>query len=50
MHRANIHSDFANEELDLNDLGTLVAGTPNDEMNAMAEPRFINQFGRADGS
>lgn len=46
-HRANILSEFAEEDLDLNGLGTLVAGTPNDEVNAMAAQRFIHQFGRA---
>ncbi len=45
--RANILSDFAEEELDLNGIGTLIAGTPNDEVNSMAAQRFIHQFGRA---
>ncbi len=45
--RANILSDFAEEELDLNGIGTLVAATPNDEVNSMAAQRFIHQFGRA---
>jgi len=45
--RANILSEFAEEELDLNGIGTLVAGTPNDEVNSMAAQRFIHQFGRA---
>ncbi|MFK7851429.1 MAG: cation:proton antiporter [Akkermansiaceae bacterium] len=44
--RANILSDFAEEELDLNGIGTLIAGTPNDEVNSMAAQRFIHQFGR----
>jgi len=45
--RANILSEFAEEELDLNGIGTLVAGTPNDEVNSMAAQRFVHQFGRA---
>lgn len=45
--RANILSEFAEEELDLNGIGTLVAGTTNDEVNSMAAQRFIHQFGRA---
>lgn len=44
--RANILSEFAEEELDLNGMGTLVAGTPNDEVNSMAAQRFSHQFGR----
>ncbi|MCH7224602.1 cation:proton antiporter [Haloferula sp. A504] len=46
-HRANILSEFAEEELDFNGLGSLIAGTPNDEVNSMATQRFIHQFGRA---
>ncbi|MGB6221607.1 cation:proton antiporter [Haloferula sp.] len=46
-HRANILSEFAEEELDFNGLGSLVAGTPNDEVNSIASQRFIHQFGRA---
>lgn len=46
-HRANILSEFAEEELDFNGIGSLVAGTPNDEVNSMASQRFIHQFGRA---
>jgi len=45
--RANILSEFAEEELDFNGLGSLVAGTPNDEVNSLATQRFIHQFGRA---
>ncbi|WP_411826921.1 cation:proton antiporter [Luteolibacter sp. AS25] len=44
---ANILSEFAEEELDLNGIGALIAGTPNDEVNSMAAQRFIHQFGRA---
>ena len=46
-HRANILSEFAEEELDFNGLGHLVAGTPNDEVNSIASFRFIHQFGRS---
>lgn len=46
-HRANILSEFAEVELDINGLGHLIAGTPNDEVNSMAAQRFIHQFGRA---
>ncbi|MFC7335768.1 cation:proton antiporter [Haloferula chungangensis] len=46
-HRANILSEFAEEELDFNGLGSLIAGTPNDEVNSIASYRFIHQFGRA---
>ena len=45
--RANILSEFAEEELDLNGLSTLIAGTPNDEVNSIAAKRFSHQFGRA---
>ncbi len=46
-HRANILSEFAEEELDFNGLGHLIAGTPNDEVNSMAAYKFIHQFTRA---
>lgn len=46
-HRANILSEFAEEELDFNGLGHLVAATPNDEVNSMAAERFTHQFSRA---
>lgn len=46
-HRANILSEFAEEELDLNGLGHLIAATPNDEVNSMAATRFTHQFTRA---
>ncbi|BCX49492.1 sodium/proton antiporter [Haloferula helveola] len=46
-HRANILSEFAEEDLDFNGLGSLIAGTPNDEVNSIATQRFIHQFGRA---
>ena len=46
-HRANILSEFAEEELDFNGLGHLIAATPNDEVNSMAATRFSHQFTRA---
>ncbi len=46
-HRANILSEFAEEELDFNGLGHLIAGTPNDEVNSMAAYKFIHHFSRA---
>ena len=45
--RANILSEFAEEELDFNGLGHLVAATPNDEVNSIAAFRFRHQFSRA---
>jgi NhaP-type Na+/H+ or K+/H+ antiporter len=45
--RANILSEFAEEELDFNGLGHLVAATPNDEVNSIAAFRFQHQFSRA---
>ena len=46
-HRANILSEFAEEELDFNGIGYLIAATPNDEVNSMAATRFVHQFTRA---
>ena len=46
-HRANILSEFAEEELDFNGLGHLIAATPNDEVNSMAAFRFTHQFSRS---
>lgn len=46
-HRANILSEFAEQELDFNGLGHLIAATPNDEVNSMAAYKFIHQFSRA---
>lgn len=45
--RANILSEFAEHELEFNGIGSLVAGTSNDEVNSLAALRFIHQFGRA---
>ncbi len=45
--RASILSDFAEEELDFNGLGNLIAATPNDEVNSMAAANFIHRFNRS---
>lgn len=45
--RANILSEFAEEELELTGIGTLIAATPNDEVNSMAGEVLLHQFGRA---
>ncbi len=45
--RANILSEFAEEELEFNGLGALLAVTPNDEVNSLAAQRFNHQFTRA---
>ena len=44
---ANIGSEFAREEIDLADLGRLLAMTPNDQVNALAAMDFAEHFGRA---
>ncbi len=46
-HRANILSDYAEDEFDFNGLGLLVAGTVNDEVNSMAAREYITKFGSA---
>lgn len=46
-HRANILSEYAEEQLELTGLGQLVAATPNDEINAMATREFAHVFGKA---
>ena len=46
-HRANILSEFAEEVLDFNGIGHLIAGTPNDEVNSIAALRFRHHFGTA---
>lgn len=45
--RANILSEFAEEELDLAGLGHLIGATPNDEVNSLAAREFQHQFGKA---
>jgi len=44
-HRANILSEFAEEELDFGALSNLIACTPNDEVNSMATENFTHHFG-----
>ena len=46
-HRANILSDFVEEELEFSGIGTLVAATANDEVNSLAVEQFLHHFGRA---
>lgn len=44
--RANILSEYAEEELDTSGLGHLVAVTPNDEVNSLAAREFQHRFGK----
>lgn len=44
--RANILSEFAEENLELTGIGQLIAATPNDEINTMAAQEFGHLFGR----
>ncbi|MEJ6578980.1 MAG: cation:proton antiporter [Akkermansiaceae bacterium] len=45
--RANILSEYAEEELDFSGLGHLVAATPNNEVNSLAAREFQHRFGKA---
>ncbi len=45
--RANILSEFAEEELDFSGIGQLIAATPNDEINSLATREFSHIFGKA---
>ena len=45
--RANILSEYAEEEIDLAGLGHLVAATPNNEVNSLAAREFQHRFGKA---
>ncbi len=45
-HRANILSEYVEDELELTGLGQLVTTTPNDEVNSLAAHHFIHVFGR----
>jgi Trk K+ transport system NAD-binding subunit len=47
-HFASIGSEFVREEIDLGDIGRLLAMTPNDEVNTLAAMEFVEQFGRAE--
>lgn len=46
--RANILSEYVEEELDFAGLGQLVAGTHNDEVNSLAVNEFTHIFGSAE--
>jgi len=45
--RANILSEYAEEEIDFAGLGHLVAATPNNEVNSLAAREFKHRFGKA---
>jgi NhaP-type Na+/H+ or K+/H+ antiporter len=45
--RANILSEYAEEELDFSGIGQLIAATPNDEVNSLAAREFSHIFGKA---
>ncbi|MBT8037192.1 MAG: cation:proton antiporter [Verrucomicrobiae bacterium] len=45
-HRANILSEYVEDELELTGLGQLVSTTPNDEVNSLASHHFVHVFGR----
>ncbi|MDA7881731.1 cation:proton antiporter [Akkermansiaceae bacterium] len=45
--RANILSEYAEEEIDLSGLGHLIAATPNNEVNSLAAQEFQHRFGKA---
>jgi NhaP-type Na+/H+ or K+/H+ antiporter len=45
-HYANVLSEDVEHELDLDDIGRLLALTPNDEVNALAAQRFSELFDR----
>jgi len=44
--RANILSEYVEDELELTGLGQLITTTPNDEVNSLAAHHFIHIFGR----
>ncbi len=46
--RANILSEYVEEELDLTGIGQLVAATNNDEVNSLAAKEFTHIFGSAE--
>jgi NhaP-type Na+/H+ or K+/H+ antiporter len=47
VHFASIGSEFVRDEIDLSDIGRLLAMTPNDEVNTLAAMEFAEHFGRA---
>ena len=46
-HCASILSEYICEELDLSEIGRMVAATPNDDLNRLAALEFTHIFGRA---
>jgi len=44
--RANILSEYAEEEIDFAGIGQLIASTPNDGVNTLATKEFAHLFGR----
>jgi NhaP-type Na+/H+ or K+/H+ antiporter len=46
-HCASIVGEYVHEEVDMNNLGNLLAMTPNDEVNSLAIQEFVGQFGSA---
>lgn len=46
--RANVLSEYVEEELEFSGLGQLLAGTHNDEVNSLASNEFKHIFGSAD--
>ncbi|TWT88090.1 K(+)/H(+) antiporter NhaP [Pseudobythopirellula maris] len=44
---ASIGSEFVREEVEMGDIGRLVAMTPNDEINSLAATEFAEHFGSA---
>jgi NhaP-type Na+/H+ or K+/H+ antiporter len=46
VHFASIGSEFVRDEVDLGDVGRLLAMTPNDEVNTLAAMEFVDEFGR----
>ena len=47
VHFASIGSEFITQEIDLGDIGRLLAMTPNDEVNSIAAMEFRELFGSA---
>ena len=47
VHFASIGSELVRDEIDLSDIGRLLAMTPNDEVNTLAAMEFTEHFGRA---
>ncbi|MGD1977927.1 MAG: cation:proton antiporter [Akkermansiaceae bacterium] len=45
--RANILSEYAEEEIDFAGIGQLIAATPNNEVNSLAAREFQHRFGKA---